>query len=169
MSVFGPILKSTNFGDYVHPDKHHPQRDHNICQTRSNANTKAADAELWSRYTYWEIKAFGHNPWRVSNFPKPDLLYTMHIGMFNHLQKWIFHFLKMHERLNKYIAIWLPLPAYHDLTRITKSYEEVSEWTGKGLNGMSRYLHGVVTQALRGGSPAQSLILNRTIECTQAL
>jgi hypothetical protein len=34
----------------------------------------------------------------------------------DHLQKWIFHFMKMHERLDKYNAIWLSVPAYHDLT-----------------------------------------------------
>jgi len=34
---------------------------------------------------------------------------------------------------------------------------------------MSRYLLGVVTQSLRGGSPAQRSIFNRAIECIQAL
>jgi len=34
---------------------------------------------------------------------------------------------------------------------------------------MSRYLLGVVTQSLRGGSPAQHPIFNRAIECTRAL
>jgi hypothetical protein len=33
---------------------------------------------------------------------------------------------------------------------------------------MSRYLLGVVTQSLRGGSPAQRPIFNGTIECTRA-
>jgi hypothetical protein len=30
----------------------------------------------------------------------------MQIGMLDHLQKWIFHFMKMHERLDKYNATW---------------------------------------------------------------
>jgi hypothetical protein len=34
---------------------------------------------------------------------------------------------------------------------------------------MSRYLLGVVTQSLRGGSPAQRPIFNHAIECTRAL
>ena len=34
---------------------------------------------------------------------------------------------------------------------------------------MSRYLLGVVTQSLRGGSTAQHHIFNRLIECTRAL
>jgi len=56
------------------------------------------------------------------------------------------------------------MPAYHDLTPKHKSYEEVSQWNGKEMKEISRYLLGVVTQSLRGRSPAQHLIFNRTIE-----
>jgi len=71
--------------------------------------------------------------------------------------------------LMKYNAIWLSVPAYHDLTPKNKSYEEVSQWNGKEMKEMSRYLLGVVTQSLRGGNPAQRPIFNRAIECTRAL
>ena len=77
--------------------------------------------------------------------------------------------MKTHERLDKYNAIWLSVPAYHDLTPKNKSYEEVSQWNGKEMKEMSRYLLGVVTQSLRGGSPAQRPIFNHAIECTRAL
>jgi len=39
-------------GDCVHPDKQHPQRDHNLYRTLSDANTKAADVELSSRHVH---------------------------------------------------------------------------------------------------------------------
>jgi hypothetical protein len=58
---------------------------------------------------------------------------------------------------------------FHDLTPKTKSYEEISQWNGKKMKEMSQYLLGVETQSLRGGSPAQRPIFNRTIGCTQAL
>jgi len=93
----------------------------------------------------------------------------MQIGMLDHHQKWIFHFMRTHERLDKYNAIWLSVPAYHDLTPKIKSYEEVSQWNGKEMKEMRRYLLGVVTKSLQGGSPAQCPIFNSTIECTQAL
>jgi hypothetical protein len=93
----------------------------------------------------------------------------MQISMLDHLQNWIFHFMKTHERLDKYNAIWLSVPAYHDLTPKNKSYEEVSQWNGKEMKEMSRDLLGVVTQSLRGGSPAQRPIFNHAIECTRAL
>jgi hypothetical protein len=76
--------------------------------------------------------------------------------------------MKTQERLDKYNAIWLSVPAYHDLTPKNKSYEAVSQWNGKEMKEISRYLVGVVTQSLRGGSPVQCPIFNRAIECTQA-
>ena len=156
-------------GDYVHPDKEHPRRDHNLYRTLSDANTKAADAELSSRHVHRGFNVFRHIPCIVSDLPKPDLLHTMQIGMLDHLQKWIFHFMMTHKRLDKYNAIWLSVPAYHDLTPKNKSYEEVSQWNGKEMKEMSRYLLGVVTQSVRGGSPAQRPIFNCPIECTRAL
>jgi len=105
----------------------------------------------------------------MSNLPRPDLLHTMQIGMLDHLQKWIFHFIKKHERLDKYNAIRLSVPAYHDLTPKNKSYEEVSQWNGKEMKEMGRYLLGVVTQSLRGGSPAQRPMFNHAIEYTQTM
>jgi hypothetical protein len=74
-----------------------------------------------------------------------------------------------HDWLDKYNSIWLSVPAYHNLTPKNKSYEEVTEWNGKEMNEMSPYLLGVVTQSLRGGSPAQRPIFNPAIQCTRAL
>jgi len=109
-------------GDYVPPAKQHRRRDHNLYRMLSDANTKAADAEHLSRHVHWASNVFRHNPRIVSDLPKPSLLHTMQIGMHDHLQKWIFHFMKMHERLDKYNAIWLSVPAYHDLTLTSKSW-----------------------------------------------
>ena len=112
---------------------------------------------------------FRQIPCILSELLKPDLFHTMQIGMLDHLQKCIFHFMKTHKQLDMYNAIWLSLPAYHHLTPKIKSYEEVSQWNGKEMKEMSRYLLGVVTQSLRGGSPAQCPIFNRAFQCTQAL
>jgi len=91
----------------------------------------------------------------VSDLPKPDLLHTMQIGMLDNLQKWIFHFMKTRQWLNKYNAIWLLVPGYHNLTPKNMSYEEVSQSNGKQMKNISRYLLGVVTQSLRSRRPAR--------------
>jgi hypothetical protein len=93
----------------------------------------------------------------------------MQIGMLHHLQKWIFHFMKLHEQLDKFNAIWLSVPAYHDLAPKHKSYEEVSQWNGKEMKEMIWYLVGVVTQSVQGGNHAQGPIFNGAIECTRVL
>jgi len=74
-----------------------------------------------------------------------------------------------HEQLDKYNAILLSVPAYHDLTPKNKLYEDVSQWNGKELKEMIRYLLGVVTNSLSGGSSVQRPIFNRAIKCTRAV
>jgi hypothetical protein len=105
----------------------------------------------------------------VSYLPKPDLMHTMHIGILDHLQMCIFHFLKMHKRLDKCIAIWFSVPGYHHLTPNYKSYEEVSRWNGKEMKEMNQYQLGFLTQSVRGESLAQRPIFNYAMVCTQAL
>jgi len=105
----------------------------------------------------------------MSHIPKPDLLHTMRIGMYYHVQKLIFNFMKTHEWLNKSNAIWSSVLAYHDLTPKNKSYEEVSQLNGKEMKEMSWDLFGVVTQSLCGGSPAGHPLFNHAIECTRAV
>jgi hypothetical protein len=89
--------------------------------------------------------------------------------MRHHLQKWNFQFMKTHKWLDKYNAILLSVPAYHNLTPKTTSYEEVSQWSGKEMKEMSRCLLGVVTLSLRGGCPTLRPILDCAIVCTQAV
>jgi hypothetical protein len=89
--------------------------------------------------------------------------------MIDHFQKWIQHSMRTHEWQDKDHPIWLSVPAYGNRSPKTKLYEEISHWNGKEMKQMSRYMVGDAIQSLRGGSPAQSPILNCAIECTQAL
>jgi len=98
-------------GNYVPPEELHPRRDHNIYRTLSDANSKSADAELSLRHVHQRFNVFRQIPCIVSNLPKLDLLHIMQIGVLDHLQRGILHFMKMHGRLDKYSAIWLSVPA----------------------------------------------------------
>jgi hypothetical protein len=93
----------------------------------------------------------------------------MLIGVRDHLQKWIFHSGMTHRQLNKDDAIWLSLPAYHNLTPKTQSNEDDSIVNGKESKEVSRYLLRVVTQSLGGGCPNEHSIVNHSIECLRAL
>jgi hypothetical protein len=131
MSDFGASVQRINLEIMSLLTKQHPRRDHNLYRTLSNANTKAADADLSSRHVQRGFYVFQHIPCIVSDLPKPDLLHTMQIGMLDHLQKWIFHIMKMHETLDKYNAIWLSMPAF------TTSHKKLRHMR-KFLNGMGR-------------------------------
>ena len=93
----------------------------------------------------------------------------MQIGMLDNLQKWIFHFMMKHEPLDKYNAICLPMPAFHDLTPKNTSFELLAQCNEKEVKEMSRYLHRVVSQYLQWGSPTRHPIFNCAIDCTLAL
>jgi hypothetical protein len=134
-----------------------------------DAKPNAANAECSSRLVYQRFDVFCKILFILTNLRKPDLLHTMQIGMLDHLQEWIFHFMKTHQGFNKSNAIWLSVPAYHNLTPKHKSNDEVSQWNKKELDNMSWYLLGVVTQSVRGGSHAQHSIFNHAISCTLAL
>ena len=89
-------------GDYIRSDKQHPQRDHNLYRTLNDVITKAADGELSSRHVHRGLNLYRHIPCIVSDLLNTDLLDTMQIGILHHLEKWIFHFMKTHERLVMY-------------------------------------------------------------------
>ena len=73
--------------DYVHPDYQHPRCDHNQCRMLTDANTKAADAELSLCHVHPGFNVFRHILCIVSDHHKLDHHHTMHIGMLDHLQK----------------------------------------------------------------------------------
>jgi hypothetical protein len=88
--------------------------------------------------------------------------------MLDHLQKWIFHFMQMNEYLDKYNEISLSMPSCQNLTPKSKPYEVVSRWNRKEMKKLSRYLLGVETLSLHGGSTAEHPIYNRSTECVWA-
>jgi hypothetical protein len=85
----------------------------------------------------------------VSDSPKLDLLHTIQLGMLKHVLGWLQQLMKKFKQLSKYNELWLSVPAYLTLTKPKKSYEEVSQWTGKELGKIRHYLLAVVSNALR--------------------
>jgi len=159
----------SKLGDYVPPNKQHPHQDHKLYITLSNANTMAADAKCSSCHVHWVFNMFRHIPCKVRDHQMTDYRYILQISMIDHLQTWIFHLLTTHTQGDKYNALCLSVRAYHDLTPKHKLFEHCSQWNGKEMPEMSRYLHRVVTQTVRGLSPAQHPTLNHVIKFTPVL
>ncbi|KAF8241305.1 hypothetical protein K440DRAFT_573461 [Wilcoxina mikolae CBS 423.85] len=55
------------------------------------------------------------------------------------------------------------------MTKPKKSYEEVSQWTGKELRTMSRFLLAVIINALRCANASEQRTFDDAIQCTRAL
>jgi hypothetical protein len=113
-----------------------------------DGNTKPADAELPLHNVAQLFNVFRQTPFMASDLRMLDHFHKMQICMLDHLQKWIFNFIKMHKRLNKYNAIGLSVPAYHDLSPKYQLYADDSQWNRKDMKEMSGNLLEVVTQSL---------------------
>jgi len=100
----------------VPPDEQHSRRNYNLYRRLSDANTKAAVAKLSLRHVPRGFNLARQIACIVSDVPKSDLLHTMQIDMLDHLQKWIFHFMKTPKRFDKYNPIWLSVPAFDNLS-----------------------------------------------------
>jgi hypothetical protein len=70
--------------------------------------------------------------------------------MVDHLQKSIFDIMKTHDRVNKYNAMWLSVPAYNHVLLKTMSHQEVAQWSWKEMKERSQYQLGVATQPVQG-------------------
>lgn len=147
----------------------HPLRDHTLYRQLSDKNTPESIANLKQHNINPGLNILWYLDCVTSDLPKPDLLHTMQIGMLKHLLQWLHEFLKQHKRLDKFNDIWLSVPAYLDMTKPRCAYEEVSRWNGGEIKTMTRFLVGVVRNALRDPAPTQRDVFERAVECTRSL
>ncbi len=147
----------------------YPLRDHNLYHMLSDANTAQSKAELVRRKVNPGFNILHYLDCVTSDLPKADLLHTMQIGMLKHLLDWLFEFLKLHKRLERFNSLWLSVPAYLDMSKPRRAYEEVSRWNGGEIKNMTRFLVAVLRNALRNPSASQRTVFDRAIECSRAL
>jgi hypothetical protein len=156
-------------GNLPRQHERHNLRDHNMYRMLSDSNTPLSIAELKRHDVNPGFNILWYLDCVTSDLPKPDLLHTMQIGMLKHLLTWLHEFLKQHKRLDKFNDIWLSVPAYLDMTKPRCAYEEVSHWNGGEIKTMTRFLVGVVRNALRDPSPSQRSVFDRAVECSRSL
>jgi len=105
----------------------------------------------------------------ASNLYKPDILYTIYLGLFKHMMDWIEAFLKKHGRLQAFDEVWKALPPYPGFLVPQKAYREVTQWRGKEMRNLGRCILGVLAVALRQPGGAQALPFKRALRCVRAL
>lgn len=103
--------------------------------TLAEAGVKVEQNPLWSMLG------------NVGDVPKPDLLHTIYLGVLKSLLLWLEDFLISHGLYDRYNKLWLEVPPYHELPRPHKTYREVTNWQGKEIRNMAKYLLAVLSAA----------------------
>jgi Plavaka transposase len=144
-------------------------RDHKRYQQLFRDGSTESIAELHQRGIRPTENPLWQTGANIHDLPKPDLLHTMQLGMIKHLIEWIEMLCKAHGRLQRFDDLWLQVPAYLEMTRPTRAYSEVSQWQGKEMKTMARFLMAVVVGALNAPSGVQKRPFEDAIKCTRGL
>jgi len=112
---------------------------------------------------------YGLNRASPSDLHKPDMLHTVYLGLFKHMMDWIPGFLTKHGRLEAFDQVWKALPPYPGFLVPKKAYREITQWQGKEMRNLGRYVLGVLAVALLQPWSAQLIPFKRALGCVRAL
>jgi len=105
----------------------------------------------------------------ASNLHKPDMLYTIYLGLFKHMMDCIEGFLKKHGRLQAFDDVWKALPPYPGFLIPNKAYREVTQSQGKQMRNLGPCILGVLAVALRQPGGALVIPFKRALRFVRAL
>jgi hypothetical protein len=144
-----------------------------VPQTTSLITAKVAAAAWFeATSTRTDENVFWDTPFvKPYDLPRPDLLHVMLLGIFKTVMIWIEGFLKKHERLAVFDALWAKTPPYTDgeFVKPTKGYREVVQWQGKEMRNLARILLTTLVAALVNPTPRQTPEFDKAIRCVRAL
>lgn len=121
------------------------------------------------------IKPADNFLWHLGTLPnpsviiKPDLLHTVLLGVLKHLLECVTKFLEHNKRLELFNQIWSSVPSYLDKTRPKRAYDQVSQWQGKEMRVMARWLHAVLVATLSDATSVHRAVFDNALRCTCAL
>ena len=82
---------------------------------------------------------------------------------------WVESFLKKHDRLQGFDAVWKNLPHYPGFNRPRKAYREVSQWQGKELRALERAILVALAASLGMPSITQQQPFHQALQCVRNL
>ena len=106
---------------------------------------------------------------RPERLHTPDLLHGIYLGLLKHLMDWVEPFLKKHDRLQGFDAVWKNLPHYPGFNRPRKAYREVSQWQGKELRALGRAILVALAASLGMPSITQQQPFHQALQCVRNL
>jgi len=105
----------------------------------------------------------------ASDLYKPDMLYTIYLGLFKHMMDWIEVFLKKHGGLQAFDDIWKALPRYPGFLVPKRAYTKVTQWQGKEMRNLGLCILEVFAVALPQPGGAQAIPFKRVLRCIRVL
>ena len=160
-------LPSGQFGLWPVPTTN--SRDSRLYRQLYFQNTLLSVASLESAGVKVRENALWNLGINLSELPKPDLLHTILLGVLQHLLEWLHEFLKVIGRMPLFNRVWLSVPPYQQLSRPSKAYEEVSNWQGKEILQMARFLLSVLYVTLRRQPDAFRRDMQDCLKATRGL
>ncbi|KAL0630484.1 hypothetical protein Q9L58_010669, partial [Maublancomyces gigas] len=114
--------------------------------------------------SFWQLPKV-----RPEEMWKPDLLHTIYLGLLKHLMEWVQGFLGKYYCLEQFDVVWKSIPPYSGVTIPKIVYRAVSQWQGKEMRNLGRFLLGALMIALRKPSALEGWAFKHALTCVQAL
>ena len=153
-------------GDF-HPGKILEQRNHRQYKrlyAHADVVNLRADGMKSVNNALWHLQSI-HPP----DLVRPDILHGIYLGMLTHLMGWLTEFLSDIGRLVIFDDIWQSLPPYPGFTPPTKSYRQVTQWTGKEMRNLGRCILGAFAATIRRTTDNCKLSAAQTIDANKAI
>jgi len=100
---------------------------------------------------------------------KLDLLHTVYHEWFKHLMDWIEGSLKKYARLQAFGHTLKVVRPYPRLLLPKGAYRKVTQWEGKEMSNLGRYLLGVLAVAVGQPDSRQVISFKHGLDCVQVL
>jgi len=83
--------------------------------------------------------------------------------------EWVEGFLKMHKRRLAFDDAWKEIPPYPGFSVPKKAYREITQWQGKEISNLGRWILAVLASALRNPDSSQYQDFKSALKCVSAL
>jgi hypothetical protein len=95
----------------------------------------------------------------------PDILHSVNLGMLKHLMDCLTSFLEQHSRINKFNLLCATMPPYSDFAHFIKLYSQVTQWSGKEMNGLGNVIVPVFAATHLNTSERQKIPFTKALSC----
>jgi hypothetical protein len=113
---------------------------------------------------FWALPMVSHE-----TIARPDILHTVHLGVIDHLMKWVADFMRNHKRLDAFNAHWRRMSSYPAFRQFSKEYGAVQQWTSNEMRTIPRILVAILSATLLDSSPHEKPLFDRCIHASRSI